>query len=93
MVRCIDRGFCGVHVNLLNSLRWYDMDKRLRFAFERVEELNPAGRTPGTGHWNSVYYVEWQMVWEPLGDQHVGKGQAAVCLRACMMGKTEYVYG
>jgi hypothetical protein len=63
LVLCIDCGFCGFYIDLLNGLRWYEMDRATRNAFRLNKVHNPPGQNPGTSHWQyarcSKYLQEW----------------------------------
>ena len=69
MVRCIDCGFCGYHINLGRGWKWEELSTDLRKAFVEGREHNPPGQTPGTGNWNFLRCLkdlhEWQNLNQP----------------------------
>ena len=72
MVRCLDCGFCGYHINLGRGLKWEELSTEVRAAFIEGREYSSPG-TPGTGNWNFLRCVkdlhEWQDYHQPSNER------------------------
>ena len=95
MVRCIDCGFCGYHINLGRGLKWEELSTEVRKAFIEGREHNPTGQTPGTGNWNFLRclkdFHEWQNFHQPSNNKE--DIQSALATRRKCNGYFKYRSG